>query len=118
MSSSRFFIARTTSEAHPTQQEAQRAQPPGATVNRPALTQAEPAPPEQPRQRDPEPPRNIRARIDASVRTPGDYQNLSPLAAVEKFITTHTESLHEGIATFLLSRGKEYIVLYHRLALK
>ena len=74
--------------------------------------------PAQLRQRENTPERIVRARIDPSVRNQGVDSHLSLLAAAEKFIKSHTESLQEGIATFLLSRGKEYLLLFHRLKIK
>jgi hypothetical protein len=42
--------------------------------------------------------RNVRARIDNSVATPGQVKTFSPLRAAEDFIKSHIESLREGIA--------------------
>ena len=58
-----------------------------------------------------------RARIDASVITPGMPQR-SPLAAAEELVASHVESLHDGIATLLLTRGREYLALSQRLFYK
>jgi hypothetical protein len=54
-----------------------------------------------------------RARFDPSV-DPGK-SNCSPLSVAEDHITAHISSLHEGIATLLLNRGREHLVLSQRL---
>jgi hypothetical protein len=54
-----------------------------------------------------------RARVDPSV-DPGK-SNRSPLALSEDYIKSHISSLHEGIATLLLNRGREHLVLSQRL---
>jgi hypothetical protein len=78
-------------------QQAAPPQPPGA---RGAPINIDDAPPK-------------RARFDASV-DPGK-SNRSPLSTSEEFITAHISSLHEGIATLLLNRGREHLVLSQRL---
>lgn len=55
-----------------------------------------------------------RARIDPTVATSGK-PSLSPLQAAEKHIDAHCESLREGIATLLTTRGLEYTTLRHKL---
>ena len=54
-----------------------------------------------------------RARFDPSVE-PGK-PNRSPMALAEELIKSHISTLHEGIATLLLNRGREHIVLSQRL---
>ena len=54
-----------------------------------------------------------RARIDLSVDT--GKSNCSPLVISEEHIKSHISSLHEGIATLLLNRGREHLVLSQRL---
>lgn len=56
-----------------------------------------------------------RARIDESVASPGTIVTRNPLRVAEAFIESHVESLHEGIASLLLARGKEYLLLAHRI---
>jgi hypothetical protein len=63
------------------------------------------------------PSRNTRSRIDPSVQTPG-FQVQSPLKIAEDHIISHTSSLHEGLATLLLDKGKKIISLKHKLFLK
>lgn len=54
-----------------------------------------------------------RARFDPTVATPGE-KSLAPLDAAEKHIVGHCESLREGIANLLSSRGREFITLCHK----
>jgi hypothetical protein len=58
--------------------------------------------------------RNVRARIDNSVATPGQVKTFSPLRAAEDFIKSHIESLREGIAPLCLDKGKKFLSLQHR----
>jgi hypothetical protein len=59
-----------------------------------------------------------RARIDATVATPGEKKSLSPLSAASDHIDRHTESLRDGIATLLRTRGREHVKLLHRVHTK
>jgi hypothetical protein len=61
--------------------------------------------------------RNTRSRVDPSVQTPG-FQVQSPIMVAENHIISHTSSLHEGLATLLLDKGKKIIALKHKLFLK
>jgi len=56
-----------------------------------------------------------RARIDATVATPGEKKSLSPLSAAGEYIDRHTESLRDGIATLLRERGREHVRIFHRV---
>ena len=58
-----------------------------------------------------------RARFDPSI-APEKLPNRSPLVTAEEYITNHISSLHEGIATLLLSHGREHLVLSQRLFTK
>jgi hypothetical protein len=58
--------------------------------------------------------RNVRARIDNSVATPGQVKTYSPLRSAEDFIKSHIESLREGIAPLCLDKGKKILSPQHR----
>jgi hypothetical protein len=62
--------------------------------------------------------RNVRARIDNYVATPGQVNTYSPLRAAEDFIKSHIESLREGIAPLCLDKGKTFLSLQHRYFMK
>lgn len=66
----------------------------------------------------PEPDNRKKARFDHSVATPGQIKGQSPLLSAQAHITDHIESLHDGIATLLLARGKEHLALAHRIFIK
>jgi hypothetical protein len=57
--------------------------------------------------------RNVRARINNYIATPGQVKTYSPLRAAEDFIKSHIESLREGIAPLCLDKGKTFISLQH-----
>ena len=66
----------------------------------------------------PEPANRKKARFDLSVATPGQIKGQSPLLSAQAHITDHIESLHDGIATLLLARGKEHLALAHLIFIK
>ena len=72
-------------------------------------------PPASTNDNDPDPDPNKKARIDATVATPGNKNYRSPLQQAESFISSHVASLHTGIATLLLDRGKEHLLLSHKI---
>lgn len=59
-----------------------------------------------------------KAQFDPTVATPGQVKNASPPLSAQDYISNHIESLHDGIAILLLSRGKEHIALAHRIFMK
>jgi hypothetical protein len=58
--------------------------------------------------------RNVRARIDNYVATPGQVKTYSPLRAAEDFIKSHIDSLREDIAPLCMDKGKTFLSLHHR----
>ena len=65
-----------------------------------------------------EPDTRKKARFDPSVAPPGQIKGQSPLLSAQTHITNHIESLHDGIATLLLARGKEHLALVHKIFIK
>ena len=83
------------------------------------------APPQQPTTHEQEvidiidaPEPRKKARFDPSVATPGNPKNKSPLNSAIDHVEVQIESLHEGLATLLLSRSKEHLALAHRIFAK
>jgi hypothetical protein len=51
--------------------------------------------------------RNTCSLVDPSFHTPR-FQVQSPITVAENHIISHTSSLHEGLATLLLDKGKKF----------
>jgi hypothetical protein len=61
--------------------------------------------------------RNTRSQVDPLVQNTV-FQVQSPIMVAENHIISHTLSLHEGLATLLLDKGKKILALKHKLFLK
>ena len=55
-----------------------------------------------------------RARVDESSMDPADDDSKTPIEAANALITSHIESLHNGLAMLLSEAGPKYIVLSHK----